>query len=68
MRVQVDIEGHQMHRQVTGDVLAWAMTAELFSGQYLQVPCVVLKRDDGVIESVSLKTSLSFARVREVLE
>lgn len=68
MRVEITIEGHQHHEQFVGEVLAWGQTVTFFGEPPIpmQVPCVVVKAEDGQIRQVPLQAQLRWVRVREI--
>lgn len=66
MRVRIEVHGHQTFHVVEGEALHWGSTAEPFNQgrDLLMVPCVVIKKDDGDIEVVSLKTAYTNAKAK----
>lgn len=67
MKIKIETNGHQMHSSVEGEVLSWCMTAQRFGGQWLQVPCVILKvKDSDEIQCLPLSTEYTYSRLRAI--
>ena len=62
-RVRIIIEGHQLYREVEGELLHVGSTAERFDNTWLQVPCMIVRSDDGEVHVVSLKSPHIWTRV-----
>ena len=58
MKVTVKTSGHLRYEEVTGEVLVWGSTVELFDMVPMQVPCVVLQTPEAKIEAISLRRQL----------
>lgn len=63
MRVRIEVNGHQTCRVLIGEALSFGQTVESFNSTPMQVPCCVLKLDDGRIEVVPLKTERTWTKV-----
>jgi len=66
MRVRVKEYGHQHFAEYVGHVLAWLQTVEIYAehgGKAMQVPCVLLRTDDGAVLVVPLKTQMRWTEV-----
>jgi len=66
VRVKVMVQGHHYYDEFEGDVLMWGQMVSRMGGAFLQVPGVLVKRDDGQIVQVPLQAELREITVEEV--
>jgi hypothetical protein len=68
MRIRIEINGHQVYREIGGEVLYWGSTVERFGQQPLNVPCAIIKKEDKEIEIVPLKTEHTWTKIKIIEE
>lgn len=65
MFIKIKKHGHQYYSEISGEVLSWCQTVEEFQGVYLQVPCVIIKTKQGLIQTIPLKQQLYHYEITE---